>query len=589
MAPRASVLLLNLCGARLVLGALVPSLKPVPPPAGVVTSHGCCAALEDRVSFAGPGKAWVDQAWARQRRLSKAAPPSETRLPVRVSVASSAAGADLAAELPNADESYTISCGSSGCDVNASTIYGALYGVDTLGQLYASGRGPKTLTIKDRPSSKYRGLMVDTGRRFVPMSWLQTSLDGMFAARLNVLHLHLSDFGRMSLDVGNMTHQRDHTKGWYSKEEMRALIDAARSRGIRVIPEVDIPGHAQGLESLKPLGLQFCAVDGTRRSGVRPERSTALFDDPEGNTRRGLKALFTEVASIFEDPYVHMGGDEAGGVGACTEENGAALEAFVADTLADLNRKPVAWGDLAAPVGSDVVLEAWDRAAKGQHEVVDANIQSSYLDVSSAERPANQFWTPVLEGSRVLGGEAAIWTDSYCFSYQCGAASEDVGRAAGHLPKAPGMYGRAADATFESSLSGLVWPRAFVKGAALWHRDPHMSVGTVLDAAHARLEESVGACPPGCQCDEVRRCGEVYPVPGKDDDAVSECYSEQSISADVLEENAGDRASAFRLCAWRKCDAVACEDGRCSLLARSSFAEQTTAFVPTQGCLELEG
>ena len=104
-----------------------------------------------------------------------------------------------------------------------------------------------------------------------------------------------------------------------------------------------------------------------------------------------------------------MGGDEASGVGACTEENGAALEAFVADTLADLNRKPVAWGDLAAPVGSDVVLEVWDRAAKGQHEVVDANIQSSYLDVSSAERPANQFWTPVLEGSRVLGGEAAIW------------------------------------------------------------------------------------------------------------------------------------------------------------------------------------
>ena len=71
----------------------------------------------------------------------------------------------------------------------------------------------------------------------------------------------------------------------------------------------------------------------------------------------------------------------------------------------------------------------------------------------------------------------------------------------------------------------------------------------MLDAAHARLEESVGACPPGCQCDEVRRCGEVYPVPGKDDDAVSECYSEQSISADVLEVNAGDRASAFRLCA----------------------------------------
>merc|ERR1719487_1249175 len=110
------------------------------------------------------------------------------------------------------------------------------------------------------------------------------------------------------------------------------------------------------------------------------------------------------------------------------------------------------------------------------------------------------------------------------------------GRAAGHLPKAPGMYGRGADATFESSLSGLVWPRAFVKGAALWHRDPHVSVGAVLDAAHARLETSVDACPQGCVCDEVRRCGEVFQIPGKDDDAVSACYSAQSINAEVAED-----------------------------------------------------
>jgi hexosaminidase len=529
--------------------------------------------------------------------LSKPASPDDPRLPVRFSVASATPEEGLAAELPHADESYEISCGPSGCDVNASTVFGALYGVDTLGQLYASGRGPKTVSIKDKPASKYRGLMVDTGRRFVPMSWLETSLDGMFASRLNVLHLHLSDFGRMSLEIPNMTHQRDHSKGWYGKDEMRALIKAARSRGIRVVPEVDIPGHAQGLESLKPLGLQFCAVDGTRSTGVRPERSTALFDDPQGNTRRGLKALFTEVADIFEDPYVHMGGDEASGVGACTAENGAVLEKFVADTLTELRRTPIAWGDLAAAtsyspeskVGSNVVLEAWDRAAKGKHDVVDASIQSSYLDLSAAERPASNFWEPRLGGSHVLGGEAAIWTDNYCFSYQCGAASEDVGRAAGHLPKAPGMYGRGADATFESSLSGLVWPRAFVKGAALWHRDPHVNVGAVLDAAHARLETSVNACPQGCVCDEVRRCGEVFQIPGMDDNAVSACYSAQPVNAEVVEEDAGDRSSAFRLCAWRKCDAVACDGDTCSLLATTNFAEATTAFVPIQGCLKLEG
>merc|ERR1719463_711398 len=105
-----------------------------------MTSHGCCTALEDDVAFAGPGKAWIEQAWARQRRLSKPAPPDVPRLPIRISVASPTRSvADLAAELPKADESYEISCGPSGCDVNATSVFGALYGVDTLGQVYSGG------------------------------------------------------------------------------------------------------------------------------------------------------------------------------------------------------------------------------------------------------------------------------------------------------------------------------------------------------------------------------------------------------------------------------------------------------------------
>jgi len=545
-----------------------------------VDKEGCCVALGD-LSYSGPGHAWVQQAWSRQQKLS--APSDGSKLPVRVTVASNVTESDLDKELPDADVSYSLRCGKDGCDVNAKTVYGALYGVDTLSQFYASGQGPTHLKVSDRPSHNYRGLMVDAGRRFVPNSFLEETLDGMFAARLNVLHLHLSDFGRLSLDLPGMAPEdpSDRKRGRYTKADIQKLVSDARSRGVRVLPEVDVPGHALGLKGFP--GLKFCEAD-VSAGGVRPERATALFDDSDGTTRGALRRLFSEVVQFFDDPMVHMGGDEAGGVGACTTSNGKALESFVSSALLELKRTPVAWGDLAAKdeVSKRVVMEPWNSAYEGRHDVVDANIHYSYLDFTDA--PARNFWHRVdARGNKLIGGEAAIWTDNWCFAYQCGAASEDVGREVGKTPKARGMFDRYADDTFSSSLAGVVWPRAYVKGASLWRYDASTDVSQILRVADERLK-GVDACPLGCECDEVTRCGSVYPVPQKNDEAVQGCFQQQSLRGQRT-ESAKDLPSALRLCTWRGCDGVVCDDD-CWLLDSSDFGSESTAYVPIAGCLE---
>ena len=135
--------------------------------------------------------------------------------------------------------------------------------------------------IKDAPDFAWRGLMIDSGRRFVPMATLKNLLDTMAANKLNVLHLHASDhcrFGVESKLYPNLTNALTGIKGgFYSQDDIKDLIAYAGNLGIRVIPEFDIPGHSKGFEPLaySKDGIQFC-TDGPTRS--------QLYDDPAGNT-----------------------------------------------------------------------------------------------------------------------------------------------------------------------------------------------------------------------------------------------------------------------------------------------------------------
>jgi hypothetical protein len=97
------------------------------------------------------------------------------------------------------DYSYSIEIGA-GAKIQSATIFGAMYGMETLAQLCANGTLPAVQSIVDSPSYRYRGFMLDTGRRFVPKSDVFNSLEAMAASKMNVLHMHLSDDQRCAVD-----------------------------------------------------------------------------------------------------------------------------------------------------------------------------------------------------------------------------------------------------------------------------------------------------------------------------------------------------------------------------------------------------
>jgi hexosaminidase len=193
------------------------------------------------------------------------APPAVERLRVRTSTG----GAPLSART---DYSYALRLnGSSTGVVDAASIYGAMYALESFTQLVeAGGVLPYSeLAIEDAPTYAWRGLMLDAGRRFFPVDSVKNTLDSMAAAKMNVLHLHASDncrFGVQSLLYPNLTAALvGILAGHYSQADVADLVAYAGDRGIRIVPEFDVPGHSRGMIPAEADGAVFCdPTDGGR-------------------------------------------------------------------------------------------------------------------------------------------------------------------------------------------------------------------------------------------------------------------------------------------------------------------------------------
>ena len=139
------------------------------------------------------------------------------------------------------DESYRLEVSSSGVRVSAERICGAKHALATLAQL-AAGSGDLPIgRIEDKPRFPWRGLMLDVARRFMSLPALLQVVDVMAFYKLNVLHLHLSDDQGFRLQSG--AYPRLASIESYSRSQLRELVGRAAERGIRVIPELDMPGH----------------------------------------------------------------------------------------------------------------------------------------------------------------------------------------------------------------------------------------------------------------------------------------------------------------------------------------------------------
>ena len=258
---------------------------------------------------------------------------------------------------------YTLNISTSVARVASCSVFGVAYGLEGLVQLAGTGgRLPHdTVLIEDAPAHSWRGLMIDSGRRFFPVALVENLIDTMAAVKLNVLHLHASDHCRWGVEsrlYPELTKSLTGIRaGHYTQDDIRRLVEYAHDRGIRVVPEFDVPGHARGMLPLEETGdVQFCTDAPTR---------SQLFDDPTRRTYTTVAALVREMAQLFPDEVFHIGCDETRTAGSCALNTTFTFERRLAEYVAsDLGKTAEGWEEIlfsAAAATNRTVVNAWSR------------------------------------------------------------------------------------------------------------------------------------------------------------------------------------------------------------------------------------
>lgn len=425
----------------------VPALMPLPshmtPSAGTLTvDHGMSITFEgihdsllDRAS-----DRFLVQFGRRTGILPVPVPLGLTPLIIRTGAASAPI------EKLGEDESYRLAIDSKQILLTAPTTLGVLHGLQTILQLVSpstAGYQVPQVTIDDAPRFAWRGLMIDTGRHFIPLGVLRQNLDLMEAAKLNVFHWHLSD--DQGFRVESKTYPLLTGRGsdglFYTQAEVRDLISYARDRGIRVVPEFDMPGHAASWFVGYP---DLASATDPSKAGYQIVRKWGIFDPAMDPTREStfvfLDKLLAEMTALFPDAYFHVGGDECNGaewkanpriaayMQAHQMKSTEALQAYFTTRIQRLvtryGKTTVGWDEVLQPsTPKDVVIQSW----RGQESLAQAahggnrGILSAgyYLDLNqtAAEHfavdpmdKAAASLTPE-EKSRILGGEAAMWSE----------------------------------------------------------------------------------------------------------------------------------------------------------------------------------
>jgi len=492
---------LQVLGILLVCALLYPAmttaqqsaLNLMPVPATVQPGTGSLAVDSSfAISFTGYTEPRLDRAGERfLRQLAR-----QTGLPLSLKTTKTSK-ATLVIQTDHAskeiqevgeDESYILDVSTASARIRASTPLGSMHGLQTFLQLVdvsPGGFAAPAVTIQDKPRFPWRGLMIDSARHFIPLDVLRRNIDGMEAVKMNVFHWHLSEnqgFRAESRKFPKL-HELGSDSLYYSQDEIRDLIAYARDRGIRVVPEFDMPGHSTAWFVGHP----------ELASGKGPydiERKWGIFDpamDPTNEkVYKFLDDLIAEMARIFPDHYFHIGGDEVNGkewdgnpkiqafMKAHGIKNNEALQAYFSGRVQKLVTKHgktvVGWDEvLVEGVPKDIVIQSWRgqaslaKAAKLGYRGILSN--GYYLDLGWSA--ARHYAADPMSGDaanlspeekqRILGGESCMW----------------------------------AEYVSPENIDSRIWPRNAAIAERLWSpqevRDP-ASMYTRLDVVSARLE-----------------------------------------------------------------------------------------------------
>jgi hexosaminidase len=218
----------------------------------------------------------------------------------------------------NMDESYTLEINPTKdgyFQLKSETIWGALKGLETFSQLviiqnnfYIIQNTP--LQIQDKPRFSWRGLMIDTSRHFLKVETILKLIDAMSYIKLNVLHLHLVDAEAFPVEIS--TYPDLHKKGAYDKvavysnSDLQRIIRYATINGIRVIPEVDMPGHTDSWGKGYPSVLAKCP----NYQSISPFRNNLALNPSINLVYDLINGILKDMTPLFKDKYFHLGADE---------------------------------------------------------------------------------------------------------------------------------------------------------------------------------------------------------------------------------------------------------------------------------------
>ena len=399
------------------------------------------------------------------------------------------------------DESYHLRVTATGASLTAAGPLGIQRGLATFRQVIErtpQGWRAQLCDIQDAPRFAWRGLLIDPARHFLPVAVVKRNLDGMAAVKLNVLHWHLCDDQgwRVESKLFPRLHQVGGATGYYTQAEVREVVRYAAQRGIRVVPEFDLPGHAGALLTAYP---RLASNDSIKTLPVRWGVLNIALDPTREGTYTMLDSVLTEMSGLFPDKYFHIGGDENDGrqwrhsprIVAFMQEKGFVkpgtntpdkhqLQTYfnrrMLTIVQKLGKTMVGWDEILGPdLPQPIAIESW-RGPKG---VLDGVRQGHpalrahgyYLDLYLTA--ASHYAADPLQGipdslaSRVLGGEAAMWSefaDSVLYDSRvwprAAAVAERLWSPAALSQNVPDMYRRLIFVSEELEALGLRHRRA---------------------------------------------------------------------------------------------------------------------------------
>lgn len=422
------------------------------------------------------------------------------------------------------DESYSLNATSSLISIHAATVWGAIHAFTTLQQIVISdGNGglmiEQPVTIVDEPNYGHRGIMIDTGRNFISVKKIYEQLDGMALAKLNVLHWHLVDSQSWAIQINTypeMTKDAYSPREQFSHADVQSIIGYARARAIRVIPEVDTPGHAEsGWAQVDP---SIVACGNSWWSNDVWELHTALQPNPgqldiiNPKTYEVLTGVYTELVSLFPDNVYHVGGDEI--QTGCYNFSQPITEWLNDNTTRTYNDLVQYWVDHAFPIYRDkpnrtlmmwedmiiapehatdlppegIILQSWNNGVENiknltsrGYDVVVSSSEFLYLDCGGGGYVGNDprynemsnpnLTVPTFNYGGIGGSWCApykTWQRIYDYDFTLNLTDAEAAHVVGG--EAP-LWSEQVDDTI---VSQKVWPRAAALAELLWsgNRDP---------------------------------------------------------------------------------------------------------------------